>query len=287
MKIFIDHRNVAEYVINLIKNMKNYIEIVNDEEKADASLTLQFNEKSLGVQKRFSNRKHYTYIFDLHATVLFDPRGYDWASLKSLAGNSDYCITVAEGQKQRIIDIFNISPDKIDVVKCYAVLFNSKISDEDYIFQPLRWYDYDPHNNWVQAACGILGIPYKISAKIKGNTGMGRKEYEETLAKCSFIVSPYWEHGSGGMSSIEAYNLGKPVLYSDSYYNAGHEYLGDRADYFKPDFDSFMSKISDLWCNRPKYDIGDCREFCKENYSINRMAKEISEILKREYYNGM
>ena len=284
MKTYIFQRDTSPYVINLVKEIKliDGLEVVADPELADVIFCLQFgnDNAALALQEYYPDKPFITYIWDLYASTLFDTRGYNWEGFEKVCRNSEHCITVAEGQRQRALDIYELEEDKITVVKRYAELFDyDDIQDKDYIYQPLRWYPFDPQNNWLQVAAGILQLPFSVTDRGQGSE-LPLTKYKDVLANSSFLVSPYWEHSTGGLSCIQAYNLGKPILYSATEYNAGHEYLGERAIYFSPSFDEFAVTVKELWDNRPKLDLADCQAFCQDNYSISVMAKNLVRELK-------
>jgi glycosyltransferase involved in cell wall biosynthesis len=81
---------------------------------------------------------------------------------------------------------------------------------------------------------------------------------------------------------LEGYYHGKNLLFSDSIYQGGRDYFGDRAYYFKDgDFDDFTEKIQMLWNIKDEYvNLEDRKKFC-EQYTIEAMTGRIIENLKR------
>ena len=160
------------------------------------------------------------------------------------------------------------------VIKTYIVPFEEDVADERYILMPLRELP-DQQYSWFKSACDELGLPYVIS-----NHQLPFEEYKKVVARCSFIVSPLYEASTGGLTLLEGYYLGKPVLISDSPYMGAKDYFGGRAWYFDT-YDDLKSKLQTLWNDTPKLNRSECRDWVLENYSVIRMAKEVDYELHR------
>ena len=101
--------------------------------------------------------------------------------------------------------------------------------DGGYVLDPLRSYP-DPNRLIVPKACEELGLPC-----IRTDNAMPRDEFERTVAGARLIVSAPVEASTGGLTLLEGYALGKPVLLCDSPRNGAGHYFGSRAAYFRAD----------------------------------------------------
>jgi hypothetical protein len=95
----------------------------------------------------------------------------------------------------------------------------------------------DPNKDAVRDACKELGIPCVESA-----TSLPWPKFQKTVAGARLLVSAYYEASTGGLTLLEGYRLGKPVLLSGSPRNGASEYFGDRAYYFEWNSNEFSSK---------------------------------------------
>jgi len=163
------------------------------------------------------------------------------------------------------------------VIKSHSPMYDIPTSDERFVLNAQR-DNPDDRRGWFERACEELKIPYR-STKHE----LEREEFRKVLASCSFQVSPYYEMSTGGLMILEGYYLGKPVLLSNSPYQGGGEYLGDRAEYFQhDDFEDLKRKIKDMWEN-PCTVASDHKEWMRENYSEDRIAKDIHNRLQYLY----
>lgn len=165
------------------------------------------------------------------------------------------------------------------VIYSHSPIYDLPTSDERFVLNAQR-ANPDERLGWFERACGELGIPYK-STEHK----CSQQEFRKILASCTFQVSHYYEMSTGGLSILEGYYLGKPVLLSDSPWQGGGEYMGNRAEYFKhDDFEDLKRKIKDMW-ESPRSLPADHKEWVKTNFSEERMAQNIHERLQHLYAN--
>ena len=112
------------------------------------------------------------------------------------------------------------------------------------------------------------------------NHGYNENEWRRILAGCTFICTEFHEASTGGLSLIEAHNLGKNVVISDSKYMGARDYLGDRAIYFKDgDYEDFKRVITETYKNPPKLDKAECEKWVKEN--VPSLEQMVSEMISR------
>ena len=100
-------------------------------------------------------------------------------------------------------------------------------------------------------------------------------EYKRNILSCAFLVTEYMEASTGGLTLLEGYYHGKQVLLSDSIYQGGRDYFGDRSFYFKDgNYDDFKDKVNFLWNMEDETNLTDRRKFCKQ-YDIEIIVDEI------------
>lgn len=156
------------------------------------------------------------------------------------------------------------------------------------ILSSCPWWDYDnvrddgyalmclrqiPDRHWgmFERCCERAGIPYKTPKH-----ELSYAEYQDVVAGCRFIVAPLYELSTGGLSLMEAYYHGKPVLISDSRWNAGGEYFGNRAVYFKDgDEDDLVKKLRLIYQKPEDYWSHDGKQYITERYSDQRMVESM------------
>lgn len=167
------------------------------------------------------------------------------------------------------------APDSVPVV-CDACRGTGKVSgarDDGYALMCLREIP-DPWWGIFERTCEKLGIPYRCTRH-----EVSYEEYQDAVAGCRFICAPLYELSTGGLSLMEAYRLGKPVLISDSEWNGGRDYFGDRACYFDHGSElDFAEALSEMYehpiIQPPSYS----KNYIETNFSDKRM---VDDILRR------
>jgi hypothetical protein len=148
------------------------------------------------------------------------------------------------------------------------------VVDKGYVLCALRelpdhWY------NELEPVCKRLGLPLVMS-----NHNHSRQGYEDAVAGCRFIVSHILEASTGGLSLLEAYYLGKPVLITNSPWNGAAEYFGDRASYFPhDDKQGFSYALSEMYHNTPAV-LEDHADYVRHRFNDRRMVTEIMRVVK-------
>lgn len=167
--------------------------------------------------------------------------------------------------------------DKSVVIKTFARFFETStpVTDKRYVYNPLRNYYKDPNYGWTEKACNILDIPLQ-----KSEHRLSETEFQEKILGSTFLVCEYYEASTGGLTLLEGFYHGKPVLISDSPYMGASEYFGDKAHYFKHDnFDDFLNKINTMWNNTPTVNEND-RKQISEELSLDRMVDKMLSRLR-------
>ncbi len=156
-----------------------------------------------------------------------------------------------------------------------------EVSDQGYIVDVMRPYP-DPLCGSVAQACKELDLPC-----VETQAALPWGEYQKTISGATLLVSAYDEASTGGLSLLEGYYLGKPVLISDSPWLGASDYFGDRAAYFHAgDRDHLREQIRRLYEDRRTPDPASlrvARNWVETTYSnaamAARMVRRLQEVL--------
>lgn len=143
-----------------------------------------------------------------------------------------------------------------------------------YVVDVLRPYPGDPNVGAVRRACEELGI----ACHELGDHARTWDEFRSLIAGAALLVSAAHEASTGGLTLLEGYRLGKPVLISDSPRHGGRDYFGARAMYFRyDDPGDLRAKIKAL----AGYAVAsDCRQWVDAHYSDAAFARRIAAGLR-------
>lgn len=146
----------------------------------------------------------------------------------------------------------------------------------DYVIDVMRPYATpDPNQNDIENACKALSLPYKATKH-----ALSWEEFKRTICGARLIASAYCEASTGGLTLLEGYWHGVPVLLSDSPYHGGVDYFEDRATYFKyNDFDDLCTRLTEVYYSN-RHDIPEARAWITRNYSEEVFAKQIADRIK-------
>ena len=234
-------------------------------------------DKIKDFHELYPNIPMINYNWDLYEWIWTNSLGYNWHGYGELLKKSVEIWTPSHEVNLRTEEFFQLG-DKCKVIKTFARLFeyNGEIKDNRYIYQPMRNYELDKNYGWLRKACSELNIPL-----IETHHQLNEIEFQKKIAECSFLVCEYHEASTGGLTLIEGYRLGKPVLVSDSKYMGARDYFGDRAIYFNDtDYNNFKFNIESMWNNTPVLDKNDCINFTNQ-YTVDLMVtKMISRLNK-------
>lgn len=239
------------------------------------SMGVTIMEETFDALKRFPSVPLYCYNWDCYAWVWKTPRPgeYDYRRYGELLGLAREVWVPSACTGRRTTQWWGLTNWSVVLSAC-PWWDSSNVRDDGYALCCLREIP-DPWWGVFERCCEELGIPYK-STKHE----VSREEYEDVVAGCRFICAPLYELSTGGLSLMEAYRLGKPVLISDSEWNGGRDYFGDRAFYFRHgDEDDFRCKLVSMFQPRIAGCVApDHKEWIESNYSDRRM---VDDMLRR------
>lgn len=255
--------------------------------KLDPSFDILFGS-SISAQRliaklhnSFPDVPMYNYNWDVYEWAYKSwPSGifpYDLNQYADLMRESKAVICPSESVVLRNKEFFGIPEHKSPIVRSFfrqLEIDESAVSDEGFVYMPLRQIP-DINLNWFESAVKELGIPSKVSDK-----SLSEEDYKKVLATCTFLVCPWFEASTGGLSLLEGRRLGKGVLFSDSPYMGANDYFGEEATRFKyDDYEDFKRQLEFMWENR---NYGKPSEEFFNQFSPETMAEKLVDVFKND-----
>lgn len=143
-------------------------------------------------------------------------------------------------------------------------------SPKTYYLDVMRDYPWDPNHRLAESICRRLKINL-----VRTKTTRPWDEFRYLVANAKALLSCCVEASTGGLTLLEGYAHGVPVIAYDGPLNATKEYFGDRATYFS-DIDS-KSLIRALSRTSPLVDPVECRKWVEDHYSDRVFAQRLKE----------
>lgn len=234
------------------------------------------------IHQRFPKIKMVNYIWDLYPWVI-ERNMYDFRTYAELLQKSVEIWCPSKEVSQRVQEFYQLG-HKCQIIKSYAEFYEDEKNikaNNNFIYHPVRPYA-DPNTGMIDSVCNEL--QYEL---LKGGNGhkFTYDEYKEKVLTCSFLVTEYREASTGGLTLLEGYYHGKDVLLSDSEYQGGRDYFGDRAYYFKDgDKEDLKEKVKMLWEKSKSHiiteeELIERRQYCSQ-FFIEMMADNIIQQLR-------
>jgi len=229
--------------------------------------------------KTYSKIPIISYMLDFYKSVWTapNPHGYDWHKYKEYLHKSMEIWSISNEGILRMEEE-GIDTNKCKFMKIWARFFDYEdpIEDKRYILNPLRPYVADKNFGWLKRACEELNIPL-----VETKNNMSTSEFQKVIAECSFMCCEYHEMSTGGLTLLEGHRLGKVSVISDSPYQGGRDYLGDRAIYFNDNsYEDFKNTIKEVWENTPTLNRKECEDYCNNHPTLEDTIDIILERLK-------
>lgn len=148
--------------------------------------------------------------------------------------------------------------------------------DGGYVLDVMRRYP-DVNRNALRHACGELNIPLRETG-----AELPWDEFRKAVGGARLLASTYHEASTGGLTLLEGYALGKPVLLSDSSYMGARDYFGDRATYFRwDDRASLKQALRSMYHSPTKVKADEQRRWVLDNFSDQNFAAGLAAVLRR------
>lgn len=247
---------------------------------AVVGMSVTLMEETFAGFRRWPNAKRYCYNWDVYEFVWTNPRKeeregtpgrLDYARYGKLLEMADEVWTPSDCTTRRTKQWYPWVTNVRRILSSAPTWEYENVHDGGYALCCLREIP-DPWWGVFERCCGDLGIPFKSTRH-----ECSEAEYRDAVAGCRFICAPLYELSTGGLSLLEAYYHGKPVLLSDSEWNGGQDYFGDRASYFRHgDEDDFKLWLTAMMKTRPEHAIHrDHKEWVTTHFSPERMTNDI------------
>jgi hypothetical protein len=254
--------------------------------KVDAILSWSISQlrKTRNLHAAYHAIPLFSYCWDLYSWVWTRPReedeAYDYHAYGQILRSSRE-VWCPSDCTARSVGLFYGPDVRTRVVHTAIPRWEpDDVSDDGYILQPIREQP-DPLWGACEAACKKLGLPI-----VSSNHRLSFDEYRETVARCSFIVSPLWELSTGGLTLLEGRRLGKPSLVMHSPWNGASEYIGIPEGVNFSGVEQFAESMRIMFENRQTFDIDRARRQIDTFYSAEWMAdvviRRITESLGDE-----
>lgn len=135
----------------------------------------------------------------------------------------------------------------------------------EYVLDVMRDYKWDRGFRFAEEACKIVSMPL-----VRTKTRTPWDEFRWLVANAKCLVSAVDEASTGGLTLLEGYAHGVPVVLTDSPLNGAHEYFGAKARYFRHDsVDPPASLAQELTATHRRHENG---EWVKQTYSDSVFA---------------
>ena len=240
------------------------------------SMGVTIMDETFAALKRFPGVPMYAYNWDVYAWTWTNPRPgeYDYRRYGELLRLAKEIWVPSYCTGQRCEQWYHLRNWHVILSAC-PWWEHDNIRDDGYALCCLREIP-DPWWGVFEKACEEMKIPYKCTRH-----EVSYEAYQDAVAGCRFLCAPLYELSTGGLSLMEGYYHGKPVLISDSQWNGGRDYFKERAHYFKHGdvgaFERALVKMHGLYRNHVP-DRAANRTWIRENFSDKRM---VDDMLRR------
>lgn len=245
-------------------------ERVTERPDAIISMGVTIMEETFEALERFPGVPLYCYMWDCYEWVWTNPRPgeYDYKRYGELLKLAREVWVPSQCTGRRTTQWWGLTNWSVVLSAC-PWWDHPNVRDDGYALCTLRHLP-DPWDTVFEECCEEIGIPYK-----RTDHNLSYEDYQDTVAGCRFLVSHYYEASTGGLTLLEAYRLGKPVLISDSIWHGGLDYFGNRAEYFRGGDRGNFKLLLDSMYRWPAPIPRDCKEYIETNFSDRRMVDDM------------
>jgi hypothetical protein len=151
-----------------------------------------------------------------------------------------------------------------------------EVADDGYALCTLRVIP-DPWVRVFEECCAEAGVPY-----LRTDHNLSLADYRRVVSRCRFLVNHYHEASTGGLTLLEGYYMGKPVLNSDSEWNGAADYFAGREGvrtFRAGDREDFKRQLLGMRDDPPRVPA-DARDWVTEHFSDRRM---VDDMMRRVY----
>lgn len=217
------------------------------------------------------------YNWDLYPHVVNNHHEMGWSEYLKDLRRCDIVVVPNEGTRLRTQQL--VDRESIIVhapVRTWDVPPKPKgthMAPRSYVLDVMRDYSWDVGYVLPQHACQKIGMPL---VRTKTRTDWDTFRWLVANARC--LISAVCEASTGGLTLLEGYHHGVPVVVSGSSLNGAGEYFGPRAHYFEPGDNAVDSLASQLAFVSDRHDDG---AWVQRTYSDFIFARELKEVFAR------
>lgn len=251
------------------------------EPDAILNMSITLMDLTFAAVSLYPQAKLFCYNWDTYEWVWTNPRKaeYDYKRYGDLLRFAEEVWTPSHCTTKRTHQFYG---EKIKVHRILAVTEwwdvvpgKGIIKDRGYVLCCLREIP-DKHWGMLSRCCQQLSIPM-----IMTNHRLSIDVYRRAVNECRFICAPLHELSTGGISLTEAHYHGKPVLLSDSEWNGGRDYMGNRATYFRDgDEEDLKTKLTNMYYMPERWSLEESRSWVKTMFSPERFGDDVADRLE-------
>jgi hypothetical protein len=261
---------------SIAEQQGHQINTFNGKPDAIVGMSISQMDKTIAAIERWPSVPLFCYNWDCYEWVWLSPRPgeYDYRKYGELLKKAAEIWVPSVCTGKRTTQWWGLKNWHVILSSCPWWDYNDT-TDRGYALCCLREIP-DPWWSKFEQACKELNIPYRMTRHEQSY-----EEYQDAVAHCRFLCAPLFELSTGGLSLMEGYYLGKPVLINDSEWNGGRDYFRDRALYFKHgnfvNFKNMLMVISNQ-TSANRYLTVDHKKYITQNFSDARI---VDDMLRR------
>tara|TARA_R110000824_G_scaffold172434_1_gene350281 strand:- start:16586 stop:17470 length:885 start_codon:yes stop_codon:yes gene_type:complete len=219
----------------------------------------------------FPNVPLFVYHWDCYSWTFTNPRPgeYDYKKYAELLRRAVEVWVPSATTRDQAMRYWSLPRHKFRRIHSAAPTWKPKrVIDNRYLLCCLRELP-DPMWSAFEDICKRREIPYLMTGH-----EYNFEDYKKAVAECSGIVSHMNELSTGGLSILEAYAIGKPVLLNGHSLHGGRDYLGGRARYFYG-IEDFEKQLVSMY-KIPETVSPDSWDWVATEFSDARMIQRIA-----------
>lgn len=219
------------------------------------------------------------YNWDLYPHVVKTSKDQDWGSYLADLKTAAKVLVPNDGTARRTTEFVGVGATVVPApVKVWDVPHKKPAGVPEpytYLLDVMRSYPWDRSAGVAERVCKRLGIPL-----VQTLTTRPWDEFRWLAAHATALLSACDEASTGGLSLLEGYAHGAPVILNNSPMNGAGEYFGDRATYFdhtRRIEQAMETTILEFSKSTRMIDRREQRKWVESNYSDAIFASRLRE----------
>lgn len=229
------------------------------------------------------------YNWDLYPHVIYNRPKMGWGKYLHDLRRCMVVVVPNEGTRRRTTEFTSRKPVVIRApVKVWdvpeeppGVVGINLPPPRTYALDVMRDYDWDAGFDTPELACRNAGIEL-----VRTRTKRPWDEFRWLVANARCLISAVDEASTGGLTLLEGYAHGVPVVINDSILNGAGEYFGDRAYQFNHlrAVEDLSHIISDVWSAEAMTETDDSKaekmRWVRTTFSDDRFAADLKGVFE-------